>query len=93
MTDIQSEASRFIPYEPRTRNDRAARDERICRWIIRLALPILIYLSGQVLYWIWVDNVYGPPGWQGFLSGLPLVIVAVAATIWAIAIWSSGDLY
>jgi hypothetical protein len=93
MISIRGGTSEPIARAPRTRAERAARGERICRWILRLALPILVYLSGQVLYWIWFDNVYGPPDLGGFLAGIPLAIVAIAAAIWAVGVWSSADLH
>jgi hypothetical protein len=90
---IHSGISESMGRVPKTRAERTARDERICRWILRLALPVLVYLSGQVLYWIWFDNVYGPPDLGGFLAGIPLAVVAIAAAIWAVGVWSATDLH
>jgi hypothetical protein len=93
MISIREGVPETIARVPGRRAARAARSERICRWILRLVLPVLVYLSGQVLYWIWFDNVYGPPDLGGFLAGAPLLVVAIAAGIWAIGVWSSADLH
>ncbi len=70
---------------------RRSRDERIWRWTLRLALPLLIFLSGKVLYWIWFDNVYGRVDWCDIVGGLALAVGAAVVALWAFGSWCSED--
>lgn len=65
---------------------------RLWRWILRLALPLLVFLTGLVLYWIWFDQAYGGIGWTTIIVGLPLAFEAVAAALWSVSAWCSNDL-
>jgi hypothetical protein len=65
---------------------------RLWRWILRLALPTLVFLSGLVLYWIWFDQAYGGTEWTTIVVGLPLAVEAIAVTLWSVSAWSSNDL-
>jgi hypothetical protein len=62
------------------------------RWTLRLALPLLVFLSGLVLYWIWFDRAYGVIGWDTIVVGLPLAIEAGAVALWSVGVWCSKDL-
>jgi hypothetical protein len=65
---------------------------RMWRWILRLALPSLAFLTGLVLYWIWFDQAYGGTEWTTIFIGLPLAIEAVAVALWSVSAWCSNDL-
>ena len=65
---------------------------RVWRWILRLALPLLAFLSGLVLYWIWFDQAYGGTEWTTIVVGLPLAVEAAAVALWSVSAWSSNDL-
>jgi hypothetical protein len=65
---------------------------RVWRWILRLALPVLAFLSGLVLYWIWFDQAYGGTEWTTIVVGLPLAVEAAAVALWSVSAWSSNDL-
>jgi len=63
---------------------------RIWRWLFRLLLPLAASLSGALLYWLWVDNVYGGT-WFDLVGGIVLAIVAVLILIWSASAWFFGD--
>lgn len=65
---------------------------RLWRWTLRLALPLLTFLTGLALYWIWFDHAYGGTEWTTFVVGLPLAIEGAAVALWSISAWSSNDL-
>lgn len=64
---------------------------RIWRWTLRLALPLLVAVTGLVLYWIWFDSSDGGIGWPAIVTGVPLLFVAAAATLWTVIAWCSKD--
>jgi hypothetical protein len=72
---------------------RLSYDERIWRWVLRLSLPFLIFLSGKVLYWIWFDNIYGRTDWCDIIGGLPLALGTAVVTLWALGSWCSKDVW
>jgi hypothetical protein len=61
------------------------------QWTLRLALPLLLFLSGKVLYWIWFDNVYGGVDACDIVGGLALAVCAVVVALWAVGSWCSED--
>jgi hypothetical protein len=81
-----AENSRSVSDSPRRSGD-----ERIWRWTLRLALPLLLFLSGKVLYWIWFDNVYGSVDGCDIVGGLVLAIGAAVVALWALGSWCSED--
>jgi hypothetical protein len=66
--------------------------DRVWRWTLRLALPVLVFLSGLILYWIWFDSAYGIAGWKTVIVGLPLAVEAAAVALWSVGAWCSEDL-
>ena len=65
---------------------------RLWRWTLRIALPLLTFLTGLALYWIWFDQAYGGTEWTTIIVGLPLAIEAAAVALWSVSAWSSNDL-
>jgi hypothetical protein len=65
---------------------------RLWRWTLRLALPLLTFLTGLALYWIWFDHAYGGTEWTTFVVGLPLAIEGAAVALWSVSAWTSNDL-
>ena len=67
-------------------------DELIWRWTLRLALPLLLFLSGRVLYWIWFDNVYAQVVGCDVEGGLALATGASVVAVRALGSWCSQDI-
>ncbi len=61
------------------------------RWTLRLALPLLVFVSGLALYWIWFDHAFGVTRWDTIVVGLPLAIEAAAVSLWSVSVWCSTD--
>jgi hypothetical protein len=66
--------------------------DRAWRWTLRLALPLLFFVSALSLYWIWFDRAFGVAGWDTVVVGLPLAAEAGAVALWSIAVWCARDL-
>jgi hypothetical protein len=63
-----------------------SRDERIWLWMLRLVLPIILGLCGQLIFWMWFNNVYGLNAWS-VVGGVLLGGVAVLVALWAWHSW------
>ena len=85
MTSEAQSPSAYSPPRSRPHN-------RLWRWTLRLALPLLTFLTGLALYWIWFDHAYGGTEWTTFVVGLPLAVEGAAVALWSISAWSSNDL-
>lgn len=85
---MTSEAQTPSAYSP----PRSCSHNRLWRWTLRLALPLLTFLTGLALYWIWFDHAYGGTEWTTFVVGLPLAIEGAAVALWSVSAWSSNDL-
>lgn len=83
-----SEAQASSAYSP----PRSRSHNRLWRWTLRIALPLLTFLTGLALYWIWFDHAYGGTEWTTFVVGLPLAVEGAAVALWSISAWSSNDL-
>jgi hypothetical protein len=55
-------------------------------------LPLLLFLSGKVLYWIWFDNVYAQVVGCDVEGGLALATGASVVAVWALGSWCSQDI-
>jgi hypothetical protein len=61
-------------------------EEQICRWALRLLLPLILALCGQLVFWMWFDNVYGPDVWS-VVGGSVLAVVSVPVALWTWHSW------
>jgi hypothetical protein len=61
-------------------------EEQICRWALRLLLPMILALCGQLIFWMWFDDIYGPNVWS-IVGGSLLAMVAVPVALWAWHSW------
>ncbi len=77
-----------IATEPAT--SALSHDERVCLWMLRLLLPLIVALCGQLIFWMWFDDVYRGGTWS-ILSGGLLTVVAVAVSCWAGRAWLTHD--
>jgi hypothetical protein len=68
-------------------------DERVCRWMFRLLLPVILALCGLLIFWMWFDDVYGPNAWS-IAGGALMVVVAVPVALWTWHSWlpQNGEL-
>ena len=63
---------------------------RIWRWIVRLVLPVLILLAGQVLYWIWFDNIY-TSNWASVVGGCWIAFTMAIILVWLVCAWLATE--
>lgn len=63
-----------------------SREERICLWVIRLLLPVILGLCCQLIFWMWFNDVYGPNSWS-IVGGVLLVFVAAPVALWTWYSW------
>ena len=63
---------------------------RIWRWVVRLVLPVLILLAGQVLYWIWFDNTYAS-NWASVVGGCWIAFTMAIILVWLVCAWLATD--
>jgi len=59
---VPSPADGAVPLPPSTQLF------RVWHWVVRLVLPVLVFLAGQVLYWLWFDNIYAR-NWANIVGG------------------------
>jgi hypothetical protein len=62
---------------------------RFWLWILRLSLPVIIALAGQVLYWMWFDHSPGEGRWWSVIGTIPLGFGTALVSLWAFSIWMS----
>jgi hypothetical protein len=62
------------------------RGEHIWIWLLRLVLPIVLGLCGQLISWMWFNNTYGLDAWS-IAGGILLILVAVPVALWAWHSW------
>jgi hypothetical protein len=65
--------------------------ERVVLWVSRLALPAIAYLLGQVLYWLWFDELHAGNHTADLIGGLSLGVVFVLVLVLALASWCFGE--
>lgn len=63
-----------------------SREERVCLWLLRLLLPVILGLCCQLIFWMWFNNVYGPNSWS-IAGGVLLVFVAAPVALWTWYSW------
>ncbi len=63
-----------------------SREERVCIWVIRLLLPVILGLCCQLIFWMWFNDVYGPNSWS-IVGGVLLVFVAAPVALWTWYSW------
>ncbi|WIM11334.1 hypothetical protein [Enhydrobacter sp.] len=63
-----------------------SREERVCLWLLRLLLPVILGLCCQLIFWMWFNDVYGPNGWS-IVGGVILVFVAAPVALWTWYSW------
>lgn len=59
-------------------------------WVVRLVLPVVLYLAGQVLYWIWIDNVYAH-NWTSIVGGVWIAFTMAMIALWLLCVWISTE--
>src|SRR5690348_6129143 len=62
------------------------RGEHLWIWLLRLVLPIVLGLCGQLISWMWFNNTYGLDAWS-VAGGVLLVLVALPVALWAWHSW------
>jgi hypothetical protein len=63
-----------------------SREEQLCRWALRLLLPLILALCGQLIFWMWFDDIYGPNAWS-IAGGCVLALVALPVGLWTWHSW------
>ncbi|HEY6983147.1 hypothetical protein [Reyranella sp.] len=63
-----------------------SREERVCLWLLRLLLPVILGLCCQLIFWMWFNDVYGPNSWS-IVGGVLLVFVAAPVALWTWYSW------
>jgi len=58
--------------------------------MLRLLLPLIVALCGQLVFWMWFDDVYHGGDWST-LSGVLLSVVGIAVSCWACRAWMARD--
>jgi hypothetical protein len=61
--------------------------ERVVLWGSRLALPAIAYLLGQVLCWLWVDDLHMANHAGVMIEGLSLSVVFVLVLVLTLTSW------
>ncbi|HZP99077.1 MAG TPA: hypothetical protein VFB13_06045 [Reyranella sp.] len=59
--------------------------ELVLRWALRLALLLVVALSGLVIYWIWFEP--GKASWLQLAGTFPLALSVILVAIWAACAW------
>ena len=59
-------------------------------WVVRLVLPVLLYLAGQVLYWLWFDNIYAY-NWANVVGGLWIAFTMAIIVLWTVCAWLATE--
>jgi hypothetical protein len=83
---------RTLQPEPAVKH-RATLAERLLRWTLRIVLPMLIVLSGLLIYWLSFDDVYNAYWLYGVCATVLLVALAAVLALWALVSWVSKELY
>lgn len=65
--------------------------ERVVLWVSRLALPAIAYLLGQVLYWLWFDDLYVDNRVGDLIGGLVLAVALVPVLVLTLTSWCFGE--
>jgi hypothetical protein len=65
--------------------------ERVVLWVSRLALPAITYLLGQVLYWLWFDNLDVDNHVGVLIGGLSLSVVLLLVLVLTLTSWCFGE--
>jgi hypothetical protein len=65
--------------------------ERIVLWSSRLVFPVITYLLGQALYWLWFDSSSTANRLGNVVSGLSLIVVFVPAGISSLLSWCFSE--
>jgi hypothetical protein len=67
--------------------------ERMLRWALRITLPTLIVLSGLLIYWLCVDDVYHANWLYAAFATVLLVATVAVLALWGLVCWVSKELY
>ncbi len=67
-----------------------SREERVCLWMLRLLLPVILGLCCQLIFWMWFNDVYGPNSWS-IAGGVMLVFVAAPVALWTWYSWQPQE--
>jgi hypothetical protein len=51
---------------------------------------MIVVLCGQLVFWMWFDDVYRGGTWS-IMSGVLLTVVALAVSCWACRAWLTRD--
>ena len=83
---------RTLQPEPAVKH-RPSLAERVLRWTLRIVLPTLIVLSGLLIYWLCVDDVYHANWLYAAFATVLLVALVAVLGLWALVSWVSKELY
>lgn len=85
---MQDQGSPQQPYGESVYPDRGARAsaQTVWRWVLRFSLPVLIGVSGKMLQWLWIDNIYGTR-WLDILGGMALALGLASIALWCVCEW------
>jgi hypothetical protein len=72
---------------------RAILAESVLRWALRITLPALIVLSGLLIYWLCVDDVYHAHWLYAAFATVLLVAIVAVLSLWGLVCWVSHELY
>jgi hypothetical protein len=60
--------------------------DTICKWLLRLLLPMVLGLGGLLFYWVWLDGEHTMVAWR-IVGMVPLTVSFAAVAIWALQAW------
>jgi hypothetical protein len=63
---------------------------RVWHWVVRLVLPVLVFLAGQVLYWLWFDNIYAR-NWANIVGGFWIAFTLAIIMVWLVCAWFASE--
>jgi hypothetical protein len=66
--------------------DKISYMETICKWVLRLFLPMVLGLGGLLFYWVWLDGEHTMVFWR-IVGMVPLTVSFGAVAIWALQAW------
>jgi hypothetical protein len=84
MANPTNQAGRADAYAPMVA--KASFVDTICKWILRLMLPMLLSLGGLLFYWVWLDGEHTMVLWR-IVGMIPLAVSFTAIAIWAFQAW------
>jgi hypothetical protein len=81
---VPSPADGAVPLPPSTQLF------RVWHWVVRLVLPVLVFLAGQVLYWLWFDNIYAR-NWANIVGGFWIAFTLAIILVWLVCAWFATE--